>query len=129
MSIQQPSKILSTTLLTEIASRVTLLTRTVTDNGSGTISTVFGATIIPQSITYEVDANSKPTAIYETSELPSFDLTEAQLNAIYSLQVTPAGATAPMALGDVLAAAIDQVLVASGVTGTVNTTGVTLPTA
>jgi len=71
---------------------------------------------------------AKPTAIYETSELPSFDLTEAQLQAIYSLEVTPAGATAPMALGDVLANCIDQAIANTGVTGAINTPGVTLPT-
>jgi len=59
MAITQPTQTLSTTLLPEIASRVTLLTRTVTDNHDGTISTTFGATIIPQSTTYEVDADSK----------------------------------------------------------------------
>lgn len=128
MAITQPTQTLSSTLLPEIASRVTLLTRTVTDNGSGTISTSFGVTIIPECIVFEVDANSKPTAIYERSDLPSIDLTAAQLQAIYGLQVTPAGATAPMSLGDVLASAIDQTLAATGIQGTINTPGVTLPT-
>jgi len=127
MAITQPTQTLSTTLLPEIASRVTLLTRTVTDNHDGTISTAFGVTIIPECIIYEVDANNKPTGIYERSDLPSVELTAAQVSSVFGLQVTPAGAGDSMALGDLLANLDDQNLVSSGITGTINTPAVTLP--
>jgi len=127
MAITQPTQTLSTTLLPEIASRVTLLTRTVTDNHDGTISTTFGVTIIPECIIYEVDANNKPTGIYERSDLPSVELTAAQVSSVFGLQVTPAGAGDSMALGDLLANLDDQNLVSSGITGTINTPAVTLP--
>lgn len=107
MAIQQPTQVLSTTLLPELSSRVVLLTRTEIDNGNGSCSVKFGATVHPVLTTFEVDVDSKPTAIYETKNFDAFDMSDEQFDILFGLRVTLADGTVST-MGEVISNLTDQ---------------------
>ena len=111
MAIQEPLQSVVVKLLPETASRVISIKRTVIDNGDKTISVFEGATIHATLTTYEVDSNNNPTAIYDSVDFPSFDLADAQMVAIFGIQVTLADGTVS-SIGEVISNATDQIIAA-----------------
>lgn len=109
MAIQKPTQTHQYELQEEIASRVLLLNRDVVDNGNGSVSTVFGATVYPKSITYELDAQGNKTGIYESNELGAVSISFEELMSLFAIQVTLKDGTVS-AIGEVLSSFIDQIL-------------------
>jgi len=108
MAIQQPISVKQYNLQNEVASRVILLTRDVVDN-NGTVDTVFGCTIHPKSITYEVDANGVKMNIYESSEVDSIIVSQEQLMSLFGIKVTLANGTVSY-IGEILSNFADQII-------------------
>ena len=122
MAIQQPTQALTTTLLPEYSSRSIVITRAVTDNGNGIVTTTFAAIIYPSKITYEVDSNNNPIAVYDRDEtLQPIGLSPDQLMQLFGIKVTLADGTASY-LGEVISNFTDQMINNSlGNVGTINT--------
>ena len=109
MAIQQPVVPITYTLQNEVASRVILLTRDVVDNVNGSVSTNFGCTIHPKSITYEVDTNQNKIGIYDFLDLAAINVTQDQLMSLFGMRVTPADGTVSY-VGELLSNFADQII-------------------
>jgi len=121
MAVQQATQTLSTILLPETASRVILLTREVIDNKDGSVKVNFGATVHPTTTVYEVDGDAKPIAVYESVDLPSFDVSQEQLASLFGVQVTLVDGTVT-SLENLFANWADQIIKAKlGLDGAINT--------
>lgn len=126
MAILQPATLITYTLQTEVASRVLLINRDVVDNGNGSVSVNFSASIIPQSTTFTLDSNNNETGVYETSQLPTIPLSPIQLGEFFTIACTLADGTV-IALGELVSNFADQIIQQStGFTGTTNTQSVNI---
>jgi len=121
MAIQQVATPITYTLQQETASRVMLINRDVVDNLNGSVSVNFGASIIPQSTTYELDVNNNKVGVYTTKQLNQLTLTQTQLMELFGIQVTLADGTI-IALGELLSNFADQIIAQSAsIEGTITT--------
>ena len=112
MAINVETTQISLKLKKETASRCTTFERVVTDDQAGTVTVTFPASVAVQEVTYEVDANGKDTAVYETRDLGTFAISQEELMPLWGIPIVRADNGQSGAFGELFSALIDQMIAA-----------------